>query len=300
MPAWIAFTLLAAFVQNLRFMLQKHLRGTGLSTAGATFSRFVWAVPMATVALIWLVGATGADLPQMSARFWSFATIGGVAQISATMCVVALFTSRNFTVGVSLKKTETLLTAIVGLVVLGEGVSSFAMGAILIGVLGVILLSDPPQADATTPLAARVFNRASGLGLASGALFAVSATCYRGALQALGDDPVLVRTLFTLICVTGFQTVIMSAYLRWFEPGELARVFRHWRVTFLVGLFGIVGSFGWFAAFALQNAAYVKAVGQIELVFTFLGSWLVFRETSTWREILGVVLIVVSILLIVL
>ncbi|NOX74394.1 MAG: EamA family transporter, partial [Alphaproteobacteria bacterium] len=56
----------------------------------------------------------------------------------------------------------------------------------------------------------------------------------------------------------------------------------------------------WFMAFTLQNAAYVKALGQVELVFTFLASWLVFKETSTGREIAGILLVVSSILLLIL
>jgi hypothetical protein len=34
----------------------------------------------------------------------------------------------------------------------------------------------------------------------------------------------------------------------------------------------MLASAGWFSAMTLQNAAYVKAVGQIELVFAFLAS----------------------------
>ena len=35
----------------------------------------------------------------------------------------------------------------------------------------------------------------------------------------------------------------------------------------------------------LQNAAYVRAVGQIELIFTFAASYLVFKERSTKLEL---------------
>ena len=47
MELWIPFTIAAAFFQNLRFMLQKHLKATRLTTAGATFSRFIFAAPLA-------------------------------------------------------------------------------------------------------------------------------------------------------------------------------------------------------------------------------------------------------------
>ncbi|MEK6205635.1 MAG: EamA family transporter, partial [Amylibacter sp.] len=106
--------------------------------------------------------------------------------------------------------------------------------------------------------------------------------------------------VFTLACVTVFQTIAMSLWLRLREPGEITRVLKSWRVTTLVGLTGVLGSLGWFMAFTLQNAAYVKALGQIELVFTFLASYLIFKERSTGREIIGISLVVISILLLIL
>jgi uncharacterized membrane protein len=57
---------------------------------------------------------------------------------------------------------------------------------------------------------------------------------------------------------------------------------------------------GWFTAFALQTAAYVKALGQIELVFTFLFSAFWLRERSSRKEIAGFVLLIVSLGLILL
>jgi uncharacterized membrane protein len=128
----------------------------------------------------------------------------------------------------------------------------------------------------------------------------VSATGYRGASLSLDSGDFLIRAAFTLAIVTVFQSVVMALWLSWREKGQVQAVLRSWRVTALVGLTGVLGSFGWFMAFTLQNAAYVKALGQIELVFTFLASWLVFKEKSSSREITGIVLVVASILVLVL
>jgi uncharacterized membrane protein len=92
----------------------------------------------------------------------------------------------------------------------------------------------------------------------------------------------------------------MSLWLPWREPGEFRRVLARWRRTMLVGLTGMLGSLGWFAAFALQNAAYVRAVGQVEIVFTMLASALVFRERMALREGAGILFVVLSLLMIVL
>jgi len=60
------------------------------------------------------------------------------------------------------------------------------------------------------------------------------------------------------------------------------------------------GSFCWFLAFTLQNAAYVKALGQVELILSLLASVLFFREKISAREMLGIGLLGVSILALVL
>jgi drug/metabolite transporter (DMT)-like permease len=67
-----------------------------------------------------------------------------------------------------------------------------------------------------------------------------------------------------------------------------------------VGIAGFLGSVGWFTAFTLQNAAYVRAVGQIELIFTFLASIFIFKEKTSRMEMAGIALILVAIVSIIL
>lgn len=300
MQPWIAATLAAAFLQNLRFMAQRHLRRTRLSTAGATFARFLWGAPLAVLFTTVLVVARGDTVPGTSAGFWGFAMLGGLAQILATMCVVALFAGRNFAVGIALKKTETLQTALIAWLVLGEGIGPWALAAILIGFVGVLFLSDPPAAGPAVAPARRLFNRSAVLGIASGALFGVSATAYRGATLALDGGDGLLRAAITLSAVTTAQSLALGLWLLWREPGQVRSVIRAGRAVAVAGITGIAGSLCWFTAFALQTPAYVKALGQVELLFSLAASWLVFHEQMTRRELAGAALIALSVLGIVL
>lgn len=293
MALWIYVSIFAAFAQNLRFMLQKHLKATKLSTGGATFSRFLFSSPLVAIGVGCYLWGRNIAVPELSGTFFAYAVTGGVSQILATACVVALFAERNFAVGIVFKKTEVLLTALIGLVVLGEGVSAWGVLAIAIGFAGVLLLSEPPKGGA------RFFNKAAGFGLGSGVLFGFSAIGYRGAALQIDSPDVIVRAGVSLAVATAFQTVLMAAWLVWRDRGEITRVLASWRVSSLVGVTSMLGSFGWFVAFALQNAAYVKAVGQVELVFTFLASYFVFKERSTGKELVGIVLIMASILVLV-
>lgn len=299
MQAWIWISVAAAFSQNLRFMLQKHLKSTSFSTAGATFSRFIYSAPLVCVLVFLYSQVTGQALPAIPGAFWPYALIGGLSQILATMCVVALFAERNFAVGITFKKTEVVQTALVGFIVLGEAVTTPGLIAIGIGFWGVVLLSDPPKGE-VTHWTQRLFNRASALGLGSGVLFAFSAVGYRGASRSLGVEDVVLSAGTTLAIVASYQALIMAIWLAWRERGEITKVLRHWRVAGLVGITSMVGSFCWFAAFTLQNAAYVKAVGQIELLFSFITGLVVFKEKTSGRELAAMGLITASILLLIL
>jgi drug/metabolite transporter (DMT)-like permease len=138
------------------------------------------------------------------------------------------------------------------------------------------------------------------IGLASGAFFGISAISYRGASLSLGDQSFLIRAAYTLACVTVFQTVVMALYMRAREPGQLSAVLRSWRVSVWAGVTGMIASAGWFTAMTIQNAAYVRALGQIELVFTFAAAVFFFRERPNRTEVIGVLLVIGGILLLLL
>ncbi|WP_439655608.1 EamA family transporter [Sulfitobacter aquimarinus] len=295
---WIIATLMAAAFQTVRFMLQKVLATATLSPAGATFSRFVYSAPFIAVLLWWYMAQTGAALPALEWRFWAFGLLGGVTQILATICVVALFKERNFSVGITFKKTEVIQTVLVGLLLLGERVTWGGLGAILLGLLGVLLLSGGK--DAVGLRLSDLRNRAVGLGLMSGLLFGFSGVSYRGASLSLAVDDPLLRAGVTLLAVVLMQTLIMVVWLFWRDRAEVGRVWRARRVAVWIGLTSMAGSMCWFTAFTLQTAAYVNALGQVELIFSLFATTLFFREKISGREALGMGVLILSILLLIL
>ena len=99
-----------------------------------------------------------------------------------------------------------------------------------------------------------------------------------------------------LCVVTLSQTVGMAAWLTWLEKGEIGRVLGAWRTAIWMGLTGMLGSIFWFTAFTLQNAAYVFAVGQIEVIFSLAASYLFFKEKMAARELVGIFFLSGSIL----
>lgn len=295
MELWIPVTVAAAFLQNVRSALQKHLRSR-LDTVGATYVRFVYAVPFALVWVAALLVTGGHPLPLPDSTFLVFAGIAGLSQILATLFLVALFSMRTFTAGTAYSKTETVQAAIIGLLILGDPLSVGALAGIIISFVGVLVLS-----IARAAAGVREFSgRAIPVGLASGALFALTAVSVRAASLSLGGDGYLMQAAFTLLVVTTWQTVIMTAWLIARQRQVLAEAFRSWRVSGLVGLTGMLASACWFTAMTIENAAYVRALGQVELVFTFVASLVIFRERTSIAEFTGVLAIVAGILLLVL
>lgn len=298
MELWIPITIMAALAQTVRFMAQKQLKTAGLSTGGATFARFLYSAPLVAVLILLYAQVSGQELPATNTRFWTFSLAGGFTQILATMCVVAIFSHRNFAVGITFKKTEVVMTAIASYLILGEGIGGMGALAIGIGLIGVLMLSDPPGGEGS--FASRIFNKSAGLGLLSGVFFSISAVGYRGGSLALESGDVILRAGVTLAIVTASQTIAMALWLAWRERGEIMKVVRAWRVATLVGVTSMIGSFCWFTAFTLQNVAYVNALGQIELIFSIAASALFFKESITKREFGGIALLTIGILVLIL
>jgi len=295
MELWIPVTIAGAFLQNLRNVLQKSLKSR-LSTWGATASRFVYAAPLAALLFAALSGVTGESVGVPPGTFFAYGMAGGLAQILATGLLISLFSHTNFAVATAFTKTEPLQTAVFGIVLLGDSLTFGAAVAILISLAGVILVSVPARG-----VAGRwTFDRKVWIGVLSGGLFGLSAVAYRGASLSLPEGVVILRASATLAFVTVFQALAILGWLAWRERGEVMRLMRAWRVAALVGLSGMLGSLCWFTAFTLENAAHVRALGQVEVIFTLAASILFFREKVTLREIAGVLLVAAGVVALVL
>jgi drug/metabolite transporter (DMT)-like permease len=292
-PLWVLISLASAFLQNLRSALQKALTPR-VGVLGATYARFVFAAPWAVLLVAVLAISAGTPLPRPNLAFAAWALAGAIAQIAATLLLLHVFSLRNFAVGNTFAKTETVQAVLLGLVLLGDRIALLPLLGILLSLAGVVLLS------ATRGLGGGILNRSAALGIASGTAFALSGIAYRAAAQALPEAGYLLRPAFTLACVTLAQTVLMTLYLAIREPETLGATLRQWRIAVPVGVSGMLASLGWFTAFTLVPVAQVKAVGQVELVFSWLTARFAFGERPSLRETLGIALVAGGIVLLIL
>jgi drug/metabolite transporter (DMT)-like permease len=186
--------------------------------------------------------------------------------------------------------------AIFGLLFLDDRVTLWCATAIAIGTLGVMVIS------LTGGLGVRAIlsgwsERPALIGLASGALFGIAAVAFRAAALALGGSGFVMPAAYTLLWANLLQTVLMAAYLYARERDQLGKFVAAWRLSALTGAVGVIGSAMWFMAMTIQLVAYVRTLSLIELVFTFLFSWLYFKERARLREIVGIALLLVGIVM---
>lgn len=296
---WVPLTLLAAFLQNLRSSLQKSLQDE-LGTRGATYVRFLFGAPVAIFGLLALTTVRGEALPAIQPRFVAYCLLGGAAQVLGTAALLASFQSRNYAAGVAYSKTEPLLAALFGLLILGESVPASGLGAMALGLVAVLILTVGREAFRPALWGHLFTERGALLGMFAGAAFAIAAVCYRGAGLDLASGDFLLRSWFTLSCVLVFQVLLMTLEIYLRAPSTLRKVARCWRRGSLVGLVGATASAGWFGASLLQSAAYVRAFGQVELLFAIGSSVIFFHERLQRRELIGISLLIAALLLLLL
>jgi len=287
---WIPVTIWAAFAQTIRNAVQRGLTAE-LGTLGATLVRFLYGLPFALLWLFIVHSLLGAALPQPGARFFIWVLAGAVAQIAATALLLRTMQERNFALGVAYSKSEVLQVAIFALAFLGDPITVAAGLAIAAGTAGVLLLSPAGWGAGFT-------SRTALLGLASGAGFAFSAVGYRGAALALGETPFLLSAAYTLVAAQLIQTLLLGGWLLARSPQTVVRVLHAWRASLLAGFMGAAASAGWFTAFAIEPAAHVRTLGLIELVFSYAVSLKLFRERLSRRELAGMGLLALGVVLI--
>ena len=294
---WIPITLAAAIFQVVRTALQKHLKGR-LSTNGANYTRYAFGLPFALGYALLLNRVGGFDWPWPDATFFAWVLLGGVAQILATSLLIEAMTRRNFAAGIAYSKTEVVQAALFEAIFLGIAVTTGGAAAIGLATIGVMLISLRKSAAPWRDVLTGWTDTAALLGLASGGMFAVSAVAFRAASVGLGDPSVLMSAGYTLAWAQTLQTALLTLWLAAREPGQLRAVAMAWRPGTLVGLTGTLGSICWFTAFTIQIAAYVRTLGLIELVLTFLIGRFAFGERASRYEILGVAALIAGIALV--
>ncbi len=288
--AWIPITLFAAFFQNLRSALQKHLKGK-LSNNAAAYARFLYALPFAAIYLFFIYRLPSTSLPATNNQFFIYCFFGGLSQIIFTVMLLWMFSFRSFAVGTTFSKLEVVSVAVFGAVFLSDLLNAWALIAIALCTLGVIALSSRQTGVTVRTLLSDLWGKDTAIGLICSLFLGASVVFFRAASLSLNHDDAVMSAAFTLITALCIQCVVMGVWLIIVEPDQLKALIVEWKWAGIVGIAGTLASIGWFTAFTLQNASYVRTLGQIELLFTYLFTTRIFKEQVSRLEIFGITLV---------
>tara|TARA_X000000950_G_scaffold252992_1_gene315596 strand:- start:242 stop:1144 length:903 start_codon:yes stop_codon:yes gene_type:complete len=287
--SWIIFTISGAFFQNLRSSLQKKLN-KDLSTVASTYVRFAFALPFAI--LIFFLNFGNFEIISKILKQTDFiylTTIASIFQIIFTFTLLYLFNFSNFVVGTSLSKTEVIQVAIFEYFLLKDKLNVFGIFGIIIATVGVIIISIKDL----KLFFSNFFSKTTFIGLLTGLFLGLSVVFFRAAALSLEDfssnfDKAIITLFFGLI----IQTFLISVYLLVYERSEFRKFRNNKLESCLAGLTGFLATLSWFFAFTFIQASFVRALGQVEIFFSFVSSKYFFKEKVTKMEIIGIIIFV--------
>jgi len=284
---WVAFTLTASAAQTARNVMQRELAGA-LGALGASQVRFLFGLPFAILFFIGLRLATGVAAPSIGPAAAGFIVMGALAQIGGTALMLAAMRERSFVVVIAFTKTEAAQVALYALLFLGETPTVMLIGAIVLATIGVFLMA---ESGAET---ARAGWRPIAMGLASATAFAFAAVGFRGAVTRMETPSIAMAATTVLVAGLAVQTAVLLVWLALFDRAGLKAILALWRASLVAGFMGALASQLWFVAFALTDAARVRTLALVEVLFAQAASLKLFCERPSGREWLGMALIVAA------
>tara|TARA_B100000963_G_scaffold342018_1_gene342475 strand:- start:292 stop:1188 length:897 start_codon:yes stop_codon:yes gene_type:complete len=293
---WIVTSVMGAFFQNARSSIQKKLN-TEMSLMASTYVRFAFSLPILFVVFfIYFGNFNYFIITVQNSNFITYVILASVLQISFTLLFLYLLKFTNFLVGTALSKTEVIQIAFFEFIILKDYLNFYALLGIMISTIGVIIFSTKDLKNIINSF----FSKSTIVGLLCGTLLALSVVFYRGSMEFLEfTNKNFDRALLTLFAATIIQTSLITFYLLLFEITEFKKIKSNIKLSSLAGFFGFSATISWFYSFSLVQAALVRAVGQIELLFSYISSRFMFKEKIRFIEIFGIVIFIFGLILVI-
>jgi drug/metabolite transporter (DMT)-like permease len=95
------------------------------------------------------------------------------------------------------------------------------------------------------------------------------------------------------------QAAVLSAYLAIRDAQVLRAIMKAWKPSLFAGFMGAFASEFWFLAFAITSAANVRTLALVEVLFAQGITHFVFKQPTTMRESIGIVMVVIGVALLV-
>jgi drug/metabolite transporter (DMT)-like permease len=293
---WLPATCAAALLQAWRTAVQQRVR-KDLSINAAGLVRYLYGFPVACLLLLMYMHFHAAAFPAFSPALFTNALAAGLLQLLATNLLIMSFGYRSYVVGTAYAKTEAIQGALLAMILLGEKLPVISWIGIAVGVVGVVHISTGNQGLRLRDMAKQISQPAALCGLGAGLLFALTAIFVKRASFAVQTTDHILAALIILVLVVFLQMLMQGLYVMLRERDQVVKIFRTWRVSGQVGVLAAIGSACWFTGFASAPVALVRAVGQVEVIFTLAFGHFYLREPLKRNEAIGLLLVAMGVVL---
>lgn len=281
---WLLFAFASAFFAGLTAILAKcgiRKCDSDVATAIRTIVVLLFSCLMATIT------AQEDALFQIGVKSWTFLILSGLATGASWLCYFHALQLGDINKVVPIDKSSTVLTMVLALVFLGEGITTLALAAIVFIGVGTIMMVERRESIGQS-------SSASWLVYALlSALFA-SLTSILGKVGIEGVDSNLGTTIRTaVVLIMAWLIVIIK------KKGAQVRRIEKKELGFIV-LSGFATGASWLCYYrALQDglASVVVPIDKLSILVSIAFSRIVFGERLTTKSTWGLVLIVIGTLL---
>ena len=284
---WFVFAVLSAIFAALTSILAK-MGIDGVNSNLATAIRTVVVVIMAW-GMVFLTN-TQSGISEISKKSWVFLILSGLATGASWLCYFHALQKGDINKVVPVDKSSTILTILLALIFLDEGLTWGKAAAVVLIAAGIMLMISRKETQPTQEKEKH----------GSWLLYAVLSAVFASLTSILGKIGIqdIDSNLGTAIRTT---VVLIMAWLMVFITGKQYQIRKtEKRELVFIILSGFATGASWLCYYhALQQgpASVVVAVDKLSILVTIAFSWIVFHEKLTKKAALGVACMTVGTLL---
>jgi len=291
---WVLFTIGAILLQTIRNLEQKNLTKK-IDAITASWSRFILPFPFAIIVI-------GLTYQNSSAEFLKYITLNGLLQMIGNILLLKTLQGKNYSIGITLSKTETIQACLIGALFYKETISFIEIYIVFLAFIGVILMTNLNFKNRTEFLIS-LKNPSNIYGLLCGSCFAFTAynlksatiiLTSQGYANLLASTIVLFYTIFIQNCFFILIKIKQGSLKK-----DVTKLFasENKKSFYITAIISLVGSIFWYGAYSYGKVIYVKTVGQLEIVLALLVSIFYLKERDNILNYIGIFITFLSVIL---
>jgi drug/metabolite transporter (DMT)-like permease len=197
------------------------------------------------------------------------------SQFISQSCLIIAFSLMPLAGAVAINFSAPLFAALVSIVLLKEKVGLARWSALLVGFVGVLIVTNP---------GAEAFQVGALYALTNAVLYGTVTAAVRG-MTATESAPTL--TLYQIVLLTGFFALVAPF-------GFVMPTWEHWGVIVFNGLANAIGQYWWTKSLHLGPASAVAPFFYLSLVWAVLIGFVVWGDIPTVGLLIGSAIVVAS------